>query len=143
MEETANMLSHANEQSLVILVFVLACLLRLFFKRCGIWLFIWFFFSSRIRHTRSYGDWSSDVCSSDLVCALPVPGVAGVVWGGLTGVAVGGRGEIGRASCRERVENSVVAVSLKKKKNQVESFLNGAVVTNYDHRELGIVIVDS
>src|SRR5437867_9276046 len=28
-----------------------------------------FFFSSRRRHTRSYGDWSSDVCSSDL--AIP------------------------------------------------------------------------
>src|SRR5438094_10613777 len=27
-----------------------------------------FFFSSRRRHTRSYGDWSSDVCSSDLYC---------------------------------------------------------------------------
>src|SRR6266516_6195913 len=25
-----------------------------------------FFFSSRRLHTRSYGDWSSDVCSSDL-----------------------------------------------------------------------------
>src|SRR5207248_197832 len=25
------------------------------------------FFSSRRRHTRSYGDWSSDVCSSDLM----------------------------------------------------------------------------
>src|SRR6266705_3183216 len=25
----------------------------------------YFFFSSRRRHTRSYGDWSSDVCSSD------------------------------------------------------------------------------
>src|SRR6266705_763749 len=31
-------------------------------------LFLFFFFvSSRRRHTRSYGDWSSDVCSSDLV----------------------------------------------------------------------------
>src|SRR6266705_6287036 len=30
------------------------------------WLFFVFFFSSRRRHTRSYGDWSSDVCSSDL-----------------------------------------------------------------------------
>src|SRR5207248_4975874 len=28
--------------------------------------FVFFFFSSRRRHTRSYGDWSSDVCSSDL-----------------------------------------------------------------------------
>src|SRR5437867_5188696 len=28
---------------------------------------VFFFFSSRRRHTRSYGDWSSDVCSSDLM----------------------------------------------------------------------------
>src|SRR5437867_10765979 len=32
-----------------------------------------FFFSSRRRHTRSYGDWSSDVCSSDLL-AQTAPG---------------------------------------------------------------------
>src|SRR5438094_8611904 len=36
------------------------------------------FFSSRRRHTRSYGDWSSDVCSSDLggrqrAVVLPAP----------------------------------------------------------------------
>src|SRR6266496_6084682 len=29
--------------------------------------FIFFFFSSRRRHTSSLRDWSSDVCSSDLV----------------------------------------------------------------------------
>src|SRR5256885_11414323 len=29
-----------------------------------------FFFSSRRRHTRLQGDWSSDVCSSDLVSVL-------------------------------------------------------------------------
>src|SRR5207248_6068007 len=29
-----------------------------------------FFFSSRRRHTSSYGDWSSDVCSSDLDARL-------------------------------------------------------------------------
>src|SRR5215210_8312168 len=29
-----------------------------------------FFFSSRRRHTRYIGDWSSDVCSSDLVSAV-------------------------------------------------------------------------
>src|SRR5436189_4075875 len=29
-------------------------------------LFMFFFFSSRRRHTRYIGDWSSDVCSSDL-----------------------------------------------------------------------------
>src|SRR5256885_12957464 len=30
-----------------------------------------FFFSSRRRHTRLQGDWSSDVCSSDLPQTLP------------------------------------------------------------------------
>src|SRR2546422_4354159 len=29
-----------------------------------------FFFSSRRRHTRCSRDWSSDVCSSDLVCEI-------------------------------------------------------------------------
>src|SRR5574337_1599011 len=37
------------------------------FVRC----FVGFFFSSRIRHTRLSGDWSSDVCSSDLVLDCP------------------------------------------------------------------------
>src|SRR5437763_17189333 len=38
----------------------------------GICLFVivFFFFSSRRRHTRYIGDWSSDVCSSDLVPKL-------------------------------------------------------------------------
>src|SRR5256885_4006150 len=89
-----------------------------------------FFFSSRRRHTRLQGDWSSDVCSSDLSeetpinchaftellaqCELPA-GVFNVVYGqGGTGAALAGHAgvdmvsftgsvEIGRASCRERV----------------------------------------
>src|SRR5438876_8626964 len=32
---------------------------------------VWFFFSSRRRHTRWTGDWSSDVCSSDLAVTPP------------------------------------------------------------------------
>src|ERR1017187_10259808 len=40
-----------------------------------------FFFSSRRRHTRYIGDWSSDVCSSDL---FSVPGF------GATGSFIGG-----------------------------------------------------
>src|SRR2546430_1542246 len=32
--------------------------------------FFFFFFSSRRRHTRFDCDWSSDVCSSDLLCKL-------------------------------------------------------------------------
>src|SRR5436189_3500985 len=33
--------------------------------------FVFFFFSSRRRHTRYIGDWSSDVCSSDLMDLVP------------------------------------------------------------------------
>src|SRR5438034_4669470 len=33
--------------------------------------FFFFFFSSRRRHTRSLCDWSSDVCSSDLIFSSP------------------------------------------------------------------------
>src|SRR5256885_13914022 len=36
---------------------------------------MFFFFSSRRRHTRLQGDWSSDVCSSDLVAGTP--GISG------------------------------------------------------------------
>src|SRR2546426_2740281 len=32
---------------------------------------LYFFFSSRRRHTRLQGDWSSDVCSSDLAVLRP------------------------------------------------------------------------
>src|SRR5207248_3488341 len=83
-----------------------------------------FFFSSRRRHTRSYGDWSSDVCSSDLrdcrrlrhavrqARARPILPLN-------AGCDRGGRGaEIGRASCRERVEMWVVVGGVKK--NNVE-----------------------
>src|SRR5437868_9312227 len=37
-----------------------------------IWFF--FFFSSRRRHTRSKRDWSSDVCSSDLLTLVATDG---------------------------------------------------------------------
>src|SRR6266704_5072000 len=40
-------------------------------KRCN---GLYFFFSSRGRHTRSKRDWSADVCSSDLGAALRVEG---------------------------------------------------------------------
>src|SRR5438093_1604355 len=34
---------------------------------------VWFFFSSRSRHTRLVSDWSSDVCSSDLIAGTVPP----------------------------------------------------------------------
>src|SRR6266478_8930734 len=74
-----------------------------------------FFFSSRRRHTRFDCDWSSDVCSSDLELALE-PVLGALVLARLLPQVRVAPVQIGRASCRERVEISVVAVSLKKKK---------------------------
>src|SRR6266852_7851939 len=73
-----------------------------------------FFFSSRRRHTRCYRDWSSDVCSSDLV-GIPGGHRDDADREPRRRLADPAPREIGRASCRERVYISVVAVSLKKK----------------------------
>src|SRR5688572_32663130 len=94
-----------------------------------------FFFSSRRRHTRFDCDWSSDVCSSDLVNTInfedPEKVRHKVNFDNLTPLYPDERlrlelpdptvkdksarvmdlVEIGRASCRERVEISVVAGS--------------------------------
>src|SRR5690349_23430026 len=48
--------------SLKYVIYVSSC----FFFPVDVLQFIFFFFSSRRRHTRSLRDWSSDVCSSDL-----------------------------------------------------------------------------
>src|SRR5437879_13851860 len=92
-----------------------------------------FFFSSRRRHTRYIGDWSSDVCSSDLV-GMSAPSL--IFGSSMTGTS-GGRmleiltrlmlpmpaassalsnalREIGRASCRERVEVGVGQVTVER-----------------------------
>src|SRR5207302_7464974 len=96
------------------------------------------FFSSRRRHTRFSRDWSSDVCSSDLMTAVaegigivaatphvnrdypPDPKAMGYAVGALNvalarmevalAVLPGGElamatAQIGRASCRERVQS--------------------------------------
>src|SRR5437762_14154193 len=100
--------------------------------------FICFFFSSRRRHTRYIGDWSSDVCSSDLIPNESKTGPARPVsWGWLkpagsfTAAADWLRPaasfaavalvtwEIGRASCRERGEVWGVGGAVKKKNRVV------------------------
>src|SRR5690625_7263529 len=83
-----------------------------------------FFFASSRRHTRWPRDWSSDVCSSDLFSQagfsepVEVPLTVNPAWENWTtmlvviamsllvvvGVARARRTEIGRASCRERVQ---------------------------------------
>src|SRR5207249_5118196 len=46
-----------------------------------LYFFYFFFFSSRRRHTRSKRDWSSDVCSSDLVSSSTIK-VLSCQWAG-------------------------------------------------------------
>src|SRR5690606_39296991 len=102
-----------------------------------------FFFSSRRRHTSFSRDWSSDVCSSDLYGPQQLPAyAAGQDPAGLyvryaardvvyllgsadtnpedhgldkrCGAEAQGATQIGRASCRERVETTVVGASGRK-----------------------------
>src|SRR5690606_40602634 len=94
-----------------------------------------FFFSSRRRHTRFSRDWSSDVCSSDLVetdiasefrYRAPVMAPGGLALfisqSGETADTLAAlkwaksQGQIGRAACRERVK--VAAVGARTTKNR-------------------------
>src|SRR3989454_2115051 len=56
----------------------------LFLDHCSyglfFYMFLFFFFSSRRRHTRLQGDWSSDVCSSDLARAAHLGQATVVSW---------------------------------------------------------------
>src|SRR5947207_13646773 len=86
---------------------------------------LFFFFSSRRRHTISLCDWSSDVCSSDLEDRLPEAAAQGhhlarlrilvhevcfrevaerLVDEHAGQLGIEDHGKIGRASCRERGE---------------------------------------
>src|SRR5207253_5638868 len=103
-----------------------------------------FFFSSRRRHTRWPRDWSSDVCSSDLLRTWLSPGgrytstvdgvgarcgdgvhltpaggelVANQLFPLITSVA---RDQIGRASCRESGDVGGWGEGKKKKVGEVE-----------------------
>src|SRR5207302_7358423 len=105
-----------------------------------------FFFSSRRRHTRFSRDWSSDVCSSDLRSVrieteleavmrvvelldeqFPEPWPLEAEVGEVLHELIDDpllhefleRVKIGRASCRERVENEGVSRSVKKKKRRM------------------------
>src|SRR5690606_41545782 len=102
--------------------------------------FYFFFFSSRRRHTRFSRDWSSDVCSSDLLrrgsrrdrargrrhdrqgaAVLRPPRFRRALRRGC---------QIGRASCRERVSNWEVAVSIEEKKKRKSKAQRKRVTTS-------------
>src|SRR5262245_63656832 len=102
---------------------------------------LFFFFSSRRRHTRCLSDWSSDVCSSDLenataevrsvvsylpallraagvTLALSILAMALAIAAGTSvaaGRVYGPWLEIGRASCRERGEVGVGGVVVERR----------------------------
>src|SRR2546426_1000710 len=86
------------------------------FRHLIFFLLFFFFFSSRRRHTRLQGDWSSDVCSSDLNfaaqrservalsnCHSISASAKAARFGLFSLLSLSEKGEIGRASCRERV----------------------------------------
>src|SRR3546814_6273739 len=83
-----------------------------------------FFFKQKTAYEMRISDWSSDVCSSDLIAVTDIVIVPSILLppeGWVTGrhPELVAWLQIGRASCRERVcqyvQISVVAVSLKKK----------------------------
>src|SRR5690625_7040048 len=87
---------------------------------------IMFFFSSRRRHTRWPRDWSSDVCSSDLVLLdadtlgsdidlTPLRAAVDELRV-FAGTPPDELEKIGRASCRERVESEGVGGGRQKKR---------------------------
>src|SRR5690606_39937819 len=109
---------------------------------------VFFFFSSRRRHTRFSRNWSSDVCSSDLaglgndlfefrskifknynsfyfrILKLILHLMSRIQWIGgnqyQTGLEAGIRsdGKIGRASCRESVEITGLAVARQEQRRR-------------------------
>src|SRR5262245_64639838 len=90
--------------------------------------FFFFFFSSRRRHTRCLSDWSSDVCSSDLL--RPADEAAAAFDRALAGVEPAVESEappakipalpdkIGRASCRKECRSRWSPDHHKKKKKR-------------------------
>src|SRR5262245_65142832 len=94
-------------------------------------MFVFFFFSSRRRHTRCLSDWSSDVCSSDLeleaLDGLPLGGIEERRDHGGCGLDTIARATLATASCHRSEEHTselqslrhlVCRLLLEKKKNK-------------------------
>src|SRR5437762_12772581 len=95
-----------------------------------------FFFSSRRRHTRYIGDWSSDVCSSDLsarpnfvlieppLVVVPADAVMKFGRADILSLEIASEAkEIGRATCRESLSSSRTIA--QKKSERLMSSVSG------------------
>src|SRR5262249_59868626 len=117
------------------------CVVRLLVLLVCAVVFVFFFFSSRRRHTRLVSDWSSDVCSSDLLEDLLAYEASGSserradvqeVSNYLAALAYARRelasekGQIGRASCRERGGMSEGGGGMKERRRRKEVGMKGA-----------------
>src|SRR2546426_6911279 len=72
-----------------------------------------FFFSSRRRHTRLQGDWSSDVCSSDLADLRLTARDADTAWGQLDKLLLianlnhsSGTRDVGKSELKFQIDNA-------------------------------------
>src|SRR3546814_7710279 len=92
-------------------VFYCVVMCDMLFVMCDLLVLLWFFFfKQKTAYEMRISDWSSDVCSSDLYFAGQSVFTAGHPYSGTSRSRAGtarrrypGTGQIGRASCRERV----------------------------------------
>src|SRR5256885_6993208 len=87
--------------------------------------FFFFFFSSRRRHTRLQGDWSSDVCSSDLAIVQRAADIAA------------GSTEVLRRRIREIAVGCEVAVGIGPRPGGVQDGPCHRVVGRSEERRVG------
>src|SRR6266581_8311702 len=108
------------------------------------YLFVGFFFSSRRRHTRWTGDWSSDVCSSDLspagrLSSGRISGLSQRAHAVASESAPGARSEERRVGkeCRSRWSpyHSI------KKLSEVGGLNNGNIGGNASRRYIGLYMI--
>src|SRR5256885_3254246 len=97
---------------------MIRCSLIYLLRSCG----CCFFFSSRRRHTRLQGDWSSDVCSSDLEPLVGLDDRRQDLGAGRGGVVA--------------VETHAVSYSMRQRKDQAPKARNAsAVAARYRDRK--------
>src|SRR5437899_12450805 len=101
-----------------------------------------FFFSSRRRHTRCLSDWSSDVCSSDLMFQFLVEALVLCLVGGVIGILFGALGAVALSKIAHWNTRSEERRVGKERRNRwsarqanKESNVNAKKVVEHRHRD--------